>query len=182
MIEIKPFDYESEKYDMCGNTTHATLVINNIRIPLCGECIEELKEASERFNNTLFCHKCNNFVMNESGVMYGGSCKKWAEIDNKEITKENAGYSYCVDFMGTCRFIKDNMVYKIYADDCGNDPCSDDCNTCRYGYWKCKLVPFNKEYYDELGKTVFLLREDAENKCEEIMKKNRKLLEEERVD
>lgn len=97
MIEIKPVDYEDEKYDSCGNTTHAVLGINKMKIPLCSDCLQELNESLKQFNNTIFCYKCSNFIMSKWGWNYGGSCKK-----DEDISIEDAGYINCVDCMHTC--------------------------------------------------------------------------------
>lgn len=58
-------------------------------------------------------------------------------------------------------------VYKVYADDCGNDPCSYSCNTCKYGIWKVEPVKFNSNHISEWNKTVFLSEELA-NKLKEL--------------
>ena len=123
----------------------------------------------DKFDNTLFCHKCDNFVMSDSGWRYGGSCKKWAASDNKEITDTNAGFDYCVDCMQRCKFITNNIVYRIYT---GAIPY----------YWKYVRVPFNNGYNDQINKTIFLTEEDAKNKCNELMEENKKKREEAEVD
>ena len=102
MIGISAKDYDSEEYDICGNTTNAVLKIEHIRIPLCEECINELTEALNEFNNKIFCYKCDNFVMSRWGRKYGGSCKHKAALNGDHITEENAGYNYCVGCMDTC--------------------------------------------------------------------------------
>ena len=53
-------------------------------------------------------------------------------------------------------------VYWLYADDCGNDGCFGSCDSCSDAYWKIKPTAFKMSMYDEIGKTVFLSREDAE--------------------
>lgn len=64
MIEIRARSYEDPQYDLCGNTTNAVLTINNIKIPLCNECIEELTQSLNEFNNVIFCHKCKYYIKN----------------------------------------------------------------------------------------------------------------------
>lgn len=103
MIEIKPADYEDEKYDLCGNTTMAVLKIDRIAIPLCETCLEELNGSLQEFNNTTFCYKCNNFIMSHNGWNYGGSCNK-----DKNIKPEEAGYTNCRDCMDTCKDAEKN--------------------------------------------------------------------------
>ena len=176
MIEIRPINYSSdETYDRCGNTAVAVLEMEGIKILLCDTCLDELNNSLNEFNNTLFCHKCNYFIMSNSGWDYGGSCKKWAATDGKEISENNAGYDYCVDCMKKCRFIKNNTVYKIYADDCGADPCSGSCGTCTCSYWRYSPIQFSDELKDLLGKTVFLTEAEAKEECERLMKRNRDL-------
>lgn len=172
MAEIKPKYYEDEEYDICGNTTIATLSVNHIKIPLCRKCLDELLESVEKFKNTIFCHQCDHFIMSSSGWNYGGSCKKKAELDGKEITYKDAGYSYCVGCMDTCQYAS-KFVYKIYADDCGNQPCSGSCEVCNDAYWKYQKVPFHYSYNSEINKSIFLTEEDAKRKCNELM--NRKV-------
>jgi hypothetical protein len=98
MIEIKPFDWEDEKYDTCGNTTRAILKIDRISIPLCEHCLEELNESISVFNNTIFCYQCKHFIMSRSGWSYGVSCTK-----DKDIKPEDAGFTNCRDCMNTCK-------------------------------------------------------------------------------
>ena len=110
MIEITPVDYGDEEYDSCGNTTLAVLKVNSIKIPLCESCIKELMQSIEELNNTVFCYKCKNFIMSDSGFNYGGSCKLRAQKDGKEISEKDAGYLYCVECMHTCKdaILKEN--------------------------------------------------------------------------
>lgn len=103
MIEINPVSYNDSEYDCCGNETIASIHINNIKIPLCDECVKELTQSLYKFNNTVFCHKCKEFVMSKSGWKYGGSCRRKAKLNNEIITEKNAGYNYCVDCMDTCK-------------------------------------------------------------------------------
>ena len=88
MIDLKVKDYyEDADYDGCGHTTVASLRINGINIPLCEECVKELTRLLNKFNNTVFCHKCNSFTPNNAGWNYGGRCS----CHNKDV-----------DCMGTC--------------------------------------------------------------------------------
>ncbi len=98
MIEIRPFDWEDEKHDTCGNLTMAVLKIDRISIPLCRTCLEELNESLSEFNNTTFCYQCQHFIMSHCGWSYGGSCKKDRDIDLKD-----AGFINCRDCMDTCK-------------------------------------------------------------------------------
>ena len=98
MIEIVPTNYECEEYDSCGNTTIAVLKVNRITIPLCTRCLDELNESLSEFNNITFCYQCEKFIMDESGWRYGGSCRRYKDIELKD-----AGYIKHVDCMGTCK-------------------------------------------------------------------------------
>lgn len=98
MIEIRPFTWEDEQYDSCGNTTIAVLKIDRITIPLCRTCLEELNESLSEFNTTTFCYQCNNFIMSRDGWNYGGSCNK-----DKNVEPKDAGYINCKDCMDTCK-------------------------------------------------------------------------------
>lgn len=102
MIEILKRDYDDEDYDACGNTTHAVLKINSIKIPLCRECIDELTESLTEYNNTIFCHKCKYYMMNPYGLKYDGSCKKKAEQNGDIITEDLIGYRYYTGYLDTC--------------------------------------------------------------------------------
>lgn len=98
MIEIIPSSYEYEEYDSCGNITAAILKVDRITIPLCMECLNELNESLSKFNNTIFCYQCENFIMSEYGWNYGGSCRKDEDVDPKE-----AGFIHCKNCMDTCK-------------------------------------------------------------------------------
>lgn len=99
---IRAANYEDKEYDTCGNTTVAVLEIDNITIPLCNECLNELNESLSVFNNTIFCHKCEYFMESKCGWNYGGSCIKKAEKYGVTISEKNAGFDYCVNCMYTC--------------------------------------------------------------------------------
>lgn len=106
MITFRKRDWDDKEYDGCGNTAIAVLEIDNITIPLCAKCVNDLTEQLNEYNNTIFCHKCAEFVMNRWGWRYGGSCKKEAALHGRTITDENAGYVCCVDCLGTCKDAK----------------------------------------------------------------------------
>ena len=115
MIEIKPATCEDEEYDVCGSTTFAVLKVDRISIPLCCECLDELNNSLSEFNNTIFCYKCEHFIMSKWGLIYGGSCKKDLEIDIKD-----AGYINCVDAMHTC---KDAKLLEVRSAKKGDKSC-----------------------------------------------------------
>jgi len=99
---IRAKNHFDPDYDSYGDTVVAVLEINGISILLSDDSVKELTESLEEFSNTIFCHKCNNFVMSKYGWNCGGSCQHKANEDGFLITKENAGYRYCVDCMDTC--------------------------------------------------------------------------------
>jgi len=87
----------------CGGDSVLTLSIQDgINISLCLECVTKLTTRLETFNNTIFCYKCSNFIMSRSGWNYGGSCKRYARIDNYELTESDIGYKYYTECMDTC--------------------------------------------------------------------------------
>lgn len=106
MLVLRKRDWDDKEYDNCGNTAVAVLEIYNITLPLCSECVDDLTEDIREYNNTVFCHKCAEFVMSKDGWRYGGSCKKKAEQCGKTITTENAGYYCCVDCLDACKDAK----------------------------------------------------------------------------
>ena len=65
-----------------------------------------------------------------------------------------------------------DTVYRVYADDCGNVPCSGSCDSCSDAYWKTIPTAFKISMYDEIGKTVFLTKEEAEQELEKRGKEN----------
>ena len=85
-----------------NNCTAAVLEINGIGIPLCLTRLQSLIDAINKFAATIFCYKCDHFIMSRSGWNYGGSCKYQAQQHNDTVTELTAGYKYCVDCMHTC--------------------------------------------------------------------------------
>ena len=106
MLTFRKRDWEDKEYCACGSTAVAVLEIDNITIPLCLNCLDDLNEQLNEYNNTTFCYKCSEFVMNRWGWRYGGSCKNEATKQGKIITNNNAGYECCVDCLGTCKDAK----------------------------------------------------------------------------
>lgn len=104
MIELRPFNYNDEQYDNCGNTTHAILKVGTISIPLCDECIEDLKHCLSEYDKTIFCYKCNHFIPSMWGFSYNGSCKHRALKKLDTIEDDSIGYKYAVGSMETCQF------------------------------------------------------------------------------
>ena len=98
MIELRAIDLEDKEYDICGSTTHAVLEINNMIIPLCGNCLDELIEEVNKFQSKVYCHECKHFRFNGFGEWrYGGTCKKIAEekgIKEEDLIPNNCGLYY----------------------------------------------------------------------------------------
>lgn len=61
-----------------------------------------------------------------------------------------------------------DLVYQLYADDCGNDYCFDCCNECEDAYWRVEPTAFELGMLDKINTTVFLTKEDAEAKLKEM--------------
>lgn len=59
-------------------------------------------------------------------------------------------------------------VYCVYADDCGNQPCSDNCYECENAYWKIQKVKFNTRMIDDFGVLIFQTLEEAEAMLKEL--------------
>lgn len=98
MISVEPVDSaDGDEIDACGNTAVAKIVISNIQIYLCQECVDELTKELTSFNNTIFCHKCKHFIPNEYGWNYDGSCTKSGPVDKESVGYVNSTYS-----MNTC--------------------------------------------------------------------------------
>lgn len=103
MLEFKVANYfDDPDYDNCGSTTMAILKVNNITIPLCESCVNDLIVDIEKYVNTTFCHQCDEFIMSSSGFRYGGSCKYQAREKGEEISEKDAGYKFCVNCLDTC--------------------------------------------------------------------------------
>jgi hypothetical protein len=106
MITFRKRDWDDKEYCTCGSTAAAVLEIDSITIPLCLNCVDDLADQLNEYNNTIFCYKCSEFVFNEYGWRYGGSCKKKAGQHGVVITSKNAGYNCCVDCLDTCKDAK----------------------------------------------------------------------------
>ncbi len=107
MLTIEPV--LEEMHDECGATAIAQLCINSaIKIALCDDCLKELGEELKKFNDTIFCYKCDKFIMSEDGWNYGGSCTK-----SEPVSKKSAGCIHPVDCMKTC---EDAVLKREYCD------------------------------------------------------------------
>ena len=107
MLTFRKRDWDDKDYDGCGNTAIAVLEIDNITIPLCAECVDDLTEQLNEYNNIIFCHKCSEFVMNRWGEWrHGGSCKKKAAQQGITLTENLVGYNCFVDCLDTCKDAK----------------------------------------------------------------------------
>lgn len=102
MVEFRAREYSDSEYDSCGSMTRAVLCIDTIRIPLCQDCIDELSNNIQVFNDTIFCHKCHYFEMNKYGLSYDGSCRKEADRDGTVLTESLVGYVHPRGCMDTC--------------------------------------------------------------------------------
>lgn len=108
-MEILIPSYEDEQYDMCGNVTMAIARQNGTRVALCKYCLDDLRESLKKYDETIFCYKCKNFIMSIDGWNYGGSCLKDLSPEEREsFNKSLAGYNNCKDCLDTC----DNAVAK----------------------------------------------------------------------
>ena len=102
MLQFREPNYDDKEYDSCGNSTIAVLEIGSVTIPLCEECISNLKRDINEYDNKHFCGRCANFRSSSSGALhYGGSC-----IADKEIDPKNYGYENRVDYFKECNINK----------------------------------------------------------------------------
>ena len=105
MITFRKRDWDDKEYDGCGSTAIAVFEIDNITIPLCAECVNDLTEQLNEYSNTIFCHKCAEFVFSSDGWRYGGSCKKKAAQQGIALTKDIVGYNCFVDCLSYFFFL-----------------------------------------------------------------------------
>ena len=112
-MEIKAPDYKSPDLDSCGNTVIAEIHYNGMRIPLCEDCLNSLRESLKSYDETIFCYKCADFIMSNDGWNYGGTCLRSIE-DRESFDPKNAGYveyTYC---MGSCEHaVKKDSIYAV---------------------------------------------------------------------
>ena len=102
MVTLREPCYEDKEIDSCGNSTIATLEVNNIVITLCEECLRDLKHDLDNYLSRQFCGKCKYFGPSESGGLhYGGSCLVSNKVDPKHY-----GYVNPVDYFSECRIGK----------------------------------------------------------------------------
>lgn len=77
MVELRePNYYDDEESDICGNYIEAILKVNNITIPLCKDCLEDLKSSIKEFDELELCCRCENLVSRGAISLYhyGGTC------------------------------------------------------------------------------------------------------------
>lgn len=102
MALIRGVKYGDPELDGCGSTTQAILEFNNIIIPLCSSCLEELVESIEEFKNTVFCHQCKNW-MKSSYDGNTGSCKKKLKDKGISVINDSDVGNICwSSWMDTC--------------------------------------------------------------------------------
>ena len=59
-------------------------------------------------------------------------------------------------------------VYYIFAGSCGQDWCNDECFGCEDSRLEIRVCPFCITMIDDIGKTVFLTKAEAEAKLKEL--------------
>lgn len=88
-LRIRPCDWDDEERDGCGSRTEVVLSVNHVKIPLCADCLQNLRDELEEFDNTQFCYKCKYFKEDRYDR---SSCMKPADMTDSQI-----GSRYCVD-------------------------------------------------------------------------------------
>ena len=108
-IDIRTISYDDPQQDNCCRKAAAILELDNIRIPLCEDCLNKLTARLSDFNKIIFCKDCCNFMMNKYGLAYDGSCKKKA-LDHgvQSIPKESIGFDYWTGPYDTCKYACSN--------------------------------------------------------------------------
>ena len=102
-IDFKTYDFADDdlKYDECGNSTEAILIVGKIKIPLCRECIDELKESVIDHTKPHFCYECEHFGRSPYDyTRYGGTCLKETPNVNPTCYGE---CGKCVGHLDTCK-------------------------------------------------------------------------------
>ena len=103
MLYLEEPSWDTPEYDVCGNgPVMAVLKVENIVIPLCSECLENLRENLAEYDANVHCYQCKQFVRSPSGLHYGGSCKLLAKEKGIQITRNNAGYECCKGYSDYC--------------------------------------------------------------------------------
>ena len=97
-MEIRSANYEDKEFDACGGITVAVIDFGYMDIPLCRECLDNLRQSLKQYDETIFCHLCAKFKMSPSGWKYGGSCCK----DN-DVPEQHVGYWNCKGCLDTCK-------------------------------------------------------------------------------
>ena len=70
MIEIEEAGWDSPETDGCYNMTYVVLKINGIVIPLCEDCLSDLKSSIKEFDELQLCCRCENLVSRGAGSLY----------------------------------------------------------------------------------------------------------------
>lgn len=114
MIDI---DVEYDKESYCGSChdKHPKYHIDfsGIKIGLCEDCYNELKDEIKDKDSIVFCEKCRYFRMSKYGLEYGGSClcaKNYESNPTEDIItsikESDYGYVNCKDATDTCKNAK----------------------------------------------------------------------------
>ena len=104
MIYLKESDYDSPEHCICGSSpVYAVLNANNICIPLCDSCLNELREELADYDAKTHCYQCEYFVRNSDGIKYGGLCLFGVKEEHIELVKESNDFGYYVDFNHYCK-------------------------------------------------------------------------------
>lgn len=102
-MKIRAPGTDERLYDNCGCLTIAILEHNDeLTIPLCEECFDELISSVNKLSNTVFCKDCKRWHASKYGVIYGGTCEVMAGEKFKDFTEKDYGYRYCTDYCDTC--------------------------------------------------------------------------------
>ena len=103
IIRAPDLSENDKQYDDCGTTTEAILEINSVSIPLCEECIQDLREQLAKYDATVFCKDCKYWHQSEYGDLTGTCEYQYVQIHGKFDLTKDFGYSCCEGYMHTCK-------------------------------------------------------------------------------
>ena len=98
MLDFRAPEWNDAECDNCGLIAVAVIQYGGITIPLCEDCLNDLREGIKKYDNEHFCHKCEYFGGSKDGPKtYGGSC-----LAKSNIPPEAYGYTNHVDYFDIC--------------------------------------------------------------------------------
>lgn len=103
IIRAPDLSENDKQYDDCGTTTKAILEINSISIPLCEDCIQDLRDQLAKYDTTVFCKDCKFWHRSEYRYLCGTCEYQYVQIHGKFDLTKDFGDSCCEGYMHTCK-------------------------------------------------------------------------------